>query len=395
MDLAIIADDLTGAADTAAPFVDGSRMVRVVLDAHEGTTGDIMALDTATRDRPPDQAATCVTTAVETLASHRPTHWLKKLDSMLRGNVTAETAAFAAAADCARFIVAPAYPHQGRVTIDGRQLVDGALATGSHATSDLPTLLAATTLPITHAPLATVRSPGMLATLLRDAAPQCLFVCDATEDADLEQIVAAAQALPGRVGFIGSAGLAEALRRAERASNISQGFYPPKLSRQPALFLVGSLHPASRRQLAVLVSKSGQAPIIVPAARHGGEASLAEDAGRRLRDDGVALIATASEPSALPPLSIAQGLASFGAELVGRHGVRRVFVTGGEVARALCDMLGIHALTVQGSVVDGVPALTAEDGVPNLTLVTKAGGFGDDQALLRAAAYLLGRNDDL
>jgi hypothetical protein len=37
-----------------------------------------------------------------------------------------------------------------------------------------------------------------------------------------------------------------------------------------------------------------------------------------------------------------------------------------------------------------MPALRAEDGMPGLVMVTKAGGFGGEESMLRACSYLAG-----
>ena len=78
------------------------------------------------------------------------------------------------------------------------------------------------------------------------------------------------------------------------------------------------------------------------------------------------------------------------ARLITERGIRRVFCTGGEVARAVSDRLGIHRFSVQGRVQEGMPALRAEDGISGYVMVTKAGGFGSDDSLLHACRYLVG-----
>ena len=62
-----------------------------------------------------------------------------------------------------------------------------------------------------------------------------------------------------------------------------------------------------------------------------------------------------------------------------------LIATGGETARAVLLAMGVRALTVDGELEPGV-ALTRTDG--GLTVITKAGAFGDRGTLLRAARRL-------
>ena len=119
----ILADDLTGALDSAAAF-DCAIPVFIDhppkdVDTQPGVPISIVA--TPTRDVPP-----------ETLPSHlQPVlAWLKsgdiafkKVDSLLRGNTFAEVAWLIESGGFASTIFAPAFPAQGRVTIDDQQWV--------------------------------------------------------------------------------------------------------------------------------------------------------------------------------------------------------------------------------------------------------------------------------
>jgi uncharacterized protein YgbK (DUF1537 family) len=89
------------------------------------------------------------------------------------------------------------------------------------------------------------------------------------------------------------------------------------------------------------------------------------------------------------PEFIRDAVAAIGAALVGEHGIRRVFVTGGETARALAASLGVRELIIAGSIEPGlVLAATATPHTGPLLLAVKPGGFGDAETWLRAAAAL-------
>src|SRR5919202_6182911 len=122
--IAVIADDLTGAADTGVQLVGAGyrtavffRPSRVVDDL------DAVAFDTDSRAMPAGFAAKRVLEAARVAREARVVY--KKLDSTLRGNVAAELAAALGGARRERLVVAPAFPAAGRTTVGGIQRLRG------------------------------------------------------------------------------------------------------------------------------------------------------------------------------------------------------------------------------------------------------------------------------
>src|SRR3954454_1147849 len=141
--LRLLADDLTGALDSAAPFVGRFGPVPTYWDETTATAGSL-ALDGETRDLEPDHARKRVIALAPLL--HNADVSFLKIDSRLRGHPAAEIAA------CARgfrtVVIAPAFPAQGRVTRQGRQLVREASGAWQPAPLELPVALAAAGLPV-------------------------------------------------------------------------------------------------------------------------------------------------------------------------------------------------------------------------------------------------------
>jgi uncharacterized protein YgbK (DUF1537 family) len=248
-------------------------------------------------------------------------------------------------------------------------------------------MLQPTGLPLHILPLALVRrGPAAVRIVLQAAQPGTIVIADATTDGDLDMLVAAADGLGPGVAVAGSAGLAAALARAQRQTILDA----PQLTRAHAVLLVvGSRQPASRRQLALAAERFGPAVVWPPADAGTDSRVIKAVVAQASSDPAVLLLATSPVPAA-NPLSVAAGIAAAAAALISAHAIRRVFCTGGGIARVLCDRLGIRLLSVSGRVLEGMPALRALDGVPGLVLVTKAGGFGSDDTLLRAHRYLAG-----
>lgn len=387
MDIAIVADDLTGAADAAVMFAGGGRRVEITLTLEAAPGADVLAVDTASRERSPAVGAYRVFKVVSALAATEAPLWYKKLDSTLRGNVTSELDAFLRAAGSDSCVVAPAYPAQGRTTRNAVQQFDDA-AMGGAQRHDLAALLAPLGRPLIRLGLADVhRDGGTLRASLGAVPSGGIALCDALTDSDLDRIAAAALERRGaRLALAGSAGLAAALRRQLRHDA------PPKAPLLPGprrvLVVVGTRNPVARRQLAVAEAtlRAAARPVLVAAAAG---VSWRPELTRPERACDVTVLASPAEHCTGDPRDIAHELAREAAALV-PCGERRLFITGGEAARAVLDELGVTRLAVRGAVADGMPALNALDGVPGLEVVTKAGGFGADDALMRAITYLRG-----
>ena len=212
----LLADDLTGALDSAARFA--GRFGTVPVAWAEQPDAGVLALDSDSRDLPQAEAERRVAALAPALAGADLA--FLKIDSLLRGHIAAELAVCMAAGQYNAVAIVPAFPAQGRITRHGRQL-----AHGSDVGVDLAGQLAARGVPVA------LRRPG-------DALPPGVSYWDAETDADLAEIATMAR---GRVLWCGTGGLAGAL-----------GGAIPTLSARlprPAFALIGSNHPAAIAQL--------------------------------------------------------------------------------------------------------------------------------------------------
>lgn len=134
MRIAIIADDLTGANDTAVAFARrGFPAATVLTPVRFGLLVqeyDVIAVSTESRALPPDEAYAAVRAVAREMAGRLAgfpgTVIYKKIDSALRGPVAAELHALLDALPrLKRILIAPAFPAAGRTTVDGEQRLDG------------------------------------------------------------------------------------------------------------------------------------------------------------------------------------------------------------------------------------------------------------------------------
>ncbi len=202
--LRLLADDLTGALDSAVGFVRAFGPLDVGIEMQEGRS---LVLDSGTREVPENEAIARVTTLAPMLEAAPGRLSFFKVDSLLRGHAGAELASILAQNSYARIIIAPALPAQGRATENGRQMLKG-VETGEN--------LAATLSDAGHA--VTLRPPGLPA--------DGITLFDAETDADLDRIVEQAMRLPGATLWVGTSGLAAAMGRAMRPGHGSRRRHP-------------------------------------------------------------------------------------------------------------------------------------------------------------------------
>jgi D-threonate/D-erythronate kinase len=87
----------------------------------------------------------------------------------------------------------------------------------------------------------------------------------------------------------------------------------------------------------------------------------------------------------LPPTLIPARFATLVARISEDHAIAGLVVTGGDAARAIVEALEADGIALQGEVSDGVPMGTIVGGpADGIRIVTKAGGFGDDDTLRRS-----------
>jgi uncharacterized protein YgbK (DUF1537 family) len=377
-DLAIIADDLTGAADAAAAFTQAGLSSYVLLG---GATfqARVVAIDTDSRSLPEDAAAQRVHAAA-TEAYRQGTRILyKKIDSTLRGNTAAEiAAAWRAAADrfgSALVVVAPASPLLGRTMRGGRVLVHGVpleqtevwRASGMTGAAELSAMLALRGLKTVHSLPGADLPPGTQA-----------VVCDAESEEDLRRIALLGAAYPGAVIWAGSAGLARHLPAALRLARAEQPATCRRLE-GPILTLVGSRSSLAREQAQALGVESF--------ALHPVSLAVDEPGIARALSLGRDVLVQAGEGEVdlrrAPLLAAALGRLA----AVHAHRLSGLIATGGDIARAALEALGANGLRLLGELEPGV-ALGIADAPRPLRVVTKAGAFGTRETLLRSLLAL-------
>jgi uncharacterized protein YgbK (DUF1537 family) len=239
-----------------------------------------------------------------------------------------------------------------------------------------------------------------------------VLVCDSVEQSDLDAIVAAAdEAFAGRVLWVGAAGLAHALAahvtgvRRDAANGtgpadglegtIGVGRRRGDERTMSIVFVIGSTHAVTVAQQQRLMRDS------MPIASAHVDDSLAIEHALALRLDVIVTL----------PHDAADGsVARLADVLIAREnaapGSTALVMTGGDTAARLCQALGAARIDLGGEVAPGIPwgnlslaALPASSGGPadrsnpRWPVVLKAGGFGDDDGLIRVRRFLMEKHE--
>ena len=393
MRVAIIADDLTGAADTGVQLARaGYRTAVAFRGAPVPSAGglDAVALDTDSRSLPPDLAAQRVFEAAGSVREARL--FYKKIDSTLRGPLAAELAAALEATGRNVAVVAPAFPAAGRTTVNGTQLVHGVPVHETEARNDprtpvmeghLPTLLTQAFSSVVSLGAEDLADPATVRRALEDADGPLCVVADAEHDEDLEALAWAVPD-PGRVLWVGSAGLASALGRVYPGP-AAETAAPASSAVSRVLVVVGSLSGVSRRQLRALQEHGCTVVSVTGLGTVEAATSAAEDV---LAEGTCAAVRSSGERGSADAEAVVEALSGVAAGLSERGLFDALVLTGGDTAVGVARRLDAAGILLEGEIEPGMPVGTLIGPNP-YRVVTKAGAFGEDDTLTRVVETLL------
>jgi uncharacterized protein YgbK (DUF1537 family) len=123
--IGVIADDLTGAAEIGAVGLRHGLCAEIVRHGRPGNGADLVCVDTDSRACDPAEAAKRAAAAAKLLRAAGARWIYKKVDSVLRGQVTAELEAVMKQLKLLRALLLPANPSLGRTIKDGHYFLRG------------------------------------------------------------------------------------------------------------------------------------------------------------------------------------------------------------------------------------------------------------------------------
>lgn len=359
MRILALADDLTGALETGAQLAAGGVPCVVLAGPPFEAESAAAVFNIETRHV---SAAEAEHRVLEAVAGHSAAHVFLKTDSTLRGRIRESLHALKRRFPERDLVYVPAYPAMGRTVRGGVLYVHGVPLAGTAFARD---------------PLNPVRDSSAAA-----IGEGLAEVRDGETEADL---AAAAESLRGRNAI--AAGTAGFVGHWMRTLPVARSRVTPwRIVAGDTLVVVGSRHPVARAQAASLQGHPGCRVHLLPTGLAGDPLDVAARCGQDVR------------------------------RMLDERPAGTLIVVGGDTAAAILKALGCRVIRPNGELLPGVPVSRMEAGDFNpatpdgnawfnpaapeaevaprpggaasplrngLTLITKAGGFGDENTLLR------------
>lgn len=367
----IVADDLTGACDSAAVFATFGIKARVALDVGhlQPAQPQVVSYSLEMRNLQADKAVQRMQAAKHIFRASADVLFCK-IDSAGRGPVEEGVLNIMNLANCGWAVVTPAFPDQGRTVKHGvLEIAENGSVTRQVPMERLFPNGSQALLARISAGDAEDRGRQMKAAL--DAGRRILF-CDAETRWDLAAIVEAAQQIDhGRVLWCGSAGLARALAACFSPTGTKHANYPPTKGEKCIVF-AGTPHQATADQINALAENER----VVQIECTPGNLAFSSDSG--------CIVATVrcGETSEAQVREVWRHVKDTGE-------ARALVLTGGDTASLVLRALAAESILMQGEIASGIPWGVIEGGMADgYRVVTKSGGFGTRTALVEIVQFL-------
>lgn len=422
----IIADDLTGANDTALQFHQKGANTKILLDSEcspkvkAGT--EVWALSSESRNVPTEVAISRVEKAVNTFVENFSfDYFYKKIDSTLRGHIALETLSMLNILDYDAAVIMPAFPQEGRITVGGYHLAKNVpigrteIAIDPHSPiteSHVPTLLRSQLGEITADLVGTIE----LRTVMNGAGPilmrinelinegKRLIVADSTSLTDLEQIALAINKCDKKILPTGTAAGAQVLSKYWLAG-IEKETNALSVGNLPKLIISGTATQITANQIKKLEQSDDYNNINFIALESseildGVNESLVERVITNLKSGVTVCIHTSdlianfdgfSEDSFNAELTkekFAYMITDYLAELTRKvvEKIELILITlGGETSYKCCKAIDSNELELMDEV---SPAISICSDINRRWIITKSGNLGNSNTLIEILNYL-------
>lgn len=426
----IIADDLTGAADSGIQFAKKGCGTKLLFDIPKESNlafYDVTVINTNSRDLSINDAYNKAYQVAALLKRNDINHLFKKIDSLLRGNWEAEVHAIADIYQPDFVVIAPAYPVMGRTTVKGSQLINGKAIHESEVANDTKFPVdTSNILDMVQQQLSSEADIQNISTHelrkdhhlwksklqnMKQQAGVKYLVFDIQYDSDLQQVVNHFTDLQGfKMLWVGTAGIAQYLPKMLTSSK--NYVSPPSDNNGPVLVVAGSKTTVTRNQIKELTVELNVPtvelnPLMIFEDRNGNiHSDLVEQTYQFLIQNKHVVLCikhlSSQQQAHLYELGQFYGYTNIevGNKIVEQLGeitkgvmekipVENLVLTGGDTAIAVCKILGVFNMNLFREIEPGIP-LGQLIGDRNINVVTKSGGFGDNKSLVNILNTLKG-----
>jgi len=416
----ILADDLTGANDTAIQFVKEGSSALVITNITEINgldfkNYDIVSINSNSRGmRPQDAYRAIYNTISELKPNEKGSFVYKKIDSVLRGNPGQELAASMDVLNIPLALVAPSFPANRSIIENGLLFSQGRSDSGGIDAIQIfadQTGRKTESIPLREIRQGVENTAGYIDTRRKNGTQ--VFVADAVTDSDLEIVYKTSAFLPAHI-MAGSAGLANQLARYQNKVNAVSFKKPPVLF--PVLIMVGTRQGETASQIHHL-SREFQVPVIkfdvrLVAGNKIEEASSRtyDEVSRYMKEDTpLCVIAVDSMFASEAPggetadgyaegdiaegntvsAAISIGLGVLTKKLMDSFHFPVILSTGGDTSLGICRQLGIKTIEPLTEICPGIPLCRVTGGAyDGRFIVTKSGRFGNPNTIVEILKYL-------
>lgn len=416
--IAVLADDLTGAADTGIQFLCAEKPAYLLSgseldDVCFTIPPDVLSVYTQSRTFSGTTAARIVGKAAAKLETLKPGLLYKKLDSCLRGNIGEELDAILKILHIPTCFFAPALPDQGRITIHGIHYLHGVPVAETEMARD---------------PVSPVNDSDLVHFLAKKSRYRIgridvddyvhgvefirnkvqtqldqdyrYIIFDAVEQYHLDMVAKLGLSFFSEAMFTGSAGLAASVASIlKRGISSSQKKQPSTLAKSNMLWLCGSASEKTAEQVERLLAESNCTELVLEAgmlAKAMGDAQLhlATKAAKILKKDSLIIHLSPRQKNRYnyDPEQVLQGLSRLTTELLRLQRPACLFLSGGDTADAVLYGTGMEYIRLEQELIPGIVLGRCFGGLlDQIPVVTKAGSFGDADILLQVFQKLFSK----
>ena len=425
----IIADDLTGANDTALQFklrgADTNILLNTGTDPKSAAKQQTWAISTESRNVEPDEAFEKVKNATKYFVEKiNPDFFYKKIDSTVRGNIAVEILAMLEVLEMDAAIVMPAFPQEGRTTVGGYHLLKGVPIERTEMARD------------PHSPIAESHLPSLfrqqigenfehivdnikLKTIMDGAGPILkkinkkvedgakIIIMDSVSTTDIEQIILAMGKSNYKLLPVGNAAAAKVLSNIwfPVEDNSKHEVLSVKLPRLPKFIVSGSATEITANQIDKFEQNADEENSLVielsmDTILSGVKDDLVERIVSNLSGENIVLVHTSnllnnfngfageSMEADLTKSGLANVITDFLAELTGRvlSEKNAVLITlGGETSYKCCNIINANQLQLIDEVLPAIALSKSSNS--GQWIVTKSGNLGGVNTLIEILNY--------
>ncbi|MRG85018.1 four-carbon acid sugar kinase family protein [Salinibacillus xinjiangensis] len=422
--LLILADDFTGALDTGVQFAKkGISTIVTTNDEWDFSRyiedTQVLVIDLETRHLEPQEAYNKVYSIATKCIQYGIQHIYKKTDSGLRGNIGSELVALVDAFKESNLIFVPAFPKTQRTTVEGIHYIAKKRITKTEVGKDPFS-------PVKYDSVQKIikeQSDVMTISVKVDEVDHYnylegngnVYIIDSEREEDLQKISTTLKDL-GTINLLaGCAGFAEYLPQLiNLSSNYNQSFH----LEQKMLFVSGSVNDITRRQIQYARDKGYNIIRLSPAEKLSSNLKsltslklkikdikdIYTSSGRVIVDGGgdnemIEATRELAREIAIDDKDIRETIkVNIGKAInyLYKEGIKGTYIViGGDTLKSVIDNMGFDTLVPITEIESGITLSKILGGEDTLYIVSKSGGFGEIDALIRIGDYIKEHSEEI